>query len=78
MATELEQHYHTYKKRTGHVHLSRTGYFKTLCALNMDMENMVFGKNIDADCPICLKEYKERTGKDADKQKPIENQISLF
>jgi len=78
MAVELEKYYYIYRKSFGHIHLSRTGYMRTLCATKLDSENTVYGHNVNANCPICLEEYKLRTGKDADEKKPIENQLNLF
>lgn len=72
---ELKDRHWTYRKGKGTVHISRTGNFMTLCCLKMDAKNEAFESLAAPECPVCIKDYKDRTGHD-----PLarEIQTSLF
>lgn len=71
---KLTEKYWTFRKGIA-THISRTGYSMTLCALKMDSENFAYNEEKKPDCPICIKEYEERTGEKIVKQN---TQTSLF
>ena len=59
---ELSRRYFKYRKGNGGVHISYSGYERTLCAFEMKEANTANDESVLVDCFECLKVYKQETG----------------